>query len=81
VILLFTVLIQLILFAIIMILLNTPGTRAAFASAGMPPAADGLSEAEDRPRRRYEGYDEDDDYGSAPRKSPPETGIKPGFRS
>ncbi len=57
------IVIQLAVAAIILIGLNTAGVRAAFAAAGKPPMDD---DEDDRPRSRYEGYDDD---------RPPETGI------
>lgn len=71
-----TILIQLTLFAVIVILLSTKGTRDAFAAAASPQA-DEDDETGGKRRSRYEGYEDDDDFGQSPRRpnSPPETGI------
>jgi hypothetical protein len=57
-----TIIFQLAFSALILVPLLLKSTRDAFAAASRPPA-----EEEERPRSRYEGYDDED--------VPPETGI------
>jgi hypothetical protein len=66
--LIFGVVLQLAIAIAISIPLNTRASKAAFVAASQPPR-----EEEDRPRSRYEGYDDEDDR--PPSSSSPDTGF------
>ena len=66
--LIFGIVLQLAIAIAILVPLNTRSSKAAFVAASQPP-----QEEEDRPRSRYEGYDDEDDRPSS--SSSPDTGF------